>query len=389
MAVDDLILAVSIPIFFVLILLERQVDRRRPELKLYRFHDSVTDLSCGIGNVVTGVVWGGLLVVAYLHLEPYAFIQLDGWVEWVVALLAYDLAYYWWHRLSHRVNFLWAAHIVHHQSEDFNLAVALRQAWFTSWTGWPFYLPLALLGVSTEVYLATAALNTIGQFWFHTRAIDRMGFFEWFLNTPSHHRVHHGIDPEYIDKNYAGLFIVWDRLFGTFTEERQEPIYGTVEALQSWNPIWANFQYWGVIWRKMRQTPGWRKLWVPWAPPEWTHEGDLQIPVPSGEKWTTPVTRQHVRYVVAHFLPVSVIVMVLLTVPLDLEAQIALVGLTLFSTLTWGGLFESRWWGRPLERVRLVALVVTAAFLGPVWAALALAVAGVSWVKLPQPQASG
>ncbi len=381
---DDLILAASIPIFFVLIFLERQVDRRIQAV-LYRFHDSITDLSCGIGSTVLGAVWGGFFVLAYLALEPYAFFDLGGGVfEWLLAFVVYDFAYYWWHRASHRINFLWAAHIVHHQSEDFNLAVALRQAWFTGWSSWFFYLPLALLGVSTEVYLATGALNTIGQFWFHTRVIKRMGWFEWWLNTPSHHRVHHGIDPEYIDKNYAGILIVWDRLFGTFKREEQEPVYGTVEPLRSWNPIWANFAYWAVIVKKVRAAPGWLKLWVPFAPPEWTPQGPLQIPVPTGEQWSTPITGRHVVYVVAHFVPVGVIVLALLAYPVSLPVKLVLVGLALFSTLTWGGLFESKWWARPLERVRLVALVVVSAFLGPVWLAVALSVAVVSWVKMPE-----
>ena len=143
---DDLVIIISIPLFFLLIFVERQFDRRDDTKRLYRFHDSITDLSCGIGSTVTGVLWGGLFVVAYMNVLPYAFIDLDGWVEWVVAFLAYDLLYYGWHRASHRVNVLWAAHIVHHQSEDFNLAVALRQAWFTSWSAWIFYLPLALIG---------------------------------------------------------------------------------------------------------------------------------------------------------------------------------------------------------------------------------------------------
>ena len=381
---DDLILIISIPLFFLLIFVERQFDRRDDTKRLYRFHDSITDLSCGIGSTVTGVLWGGLFVVAYMNVLPYAFIDLDGWVEWVVAFLAYDLLYYGWHRASHRVNVLWAAHIVHHQSEDFNLAVALRQAWFTSWSAWIFYLPLALIGVDTEVYLATSALNTVGQFWFHTRAIGRMGWFEWWLNTPSHHRVHHGVDPIYIDKNYAGILIIWDRMFGTFKEEEHEPRYGTVVPLRSWNPVWANFDYWVTIGRKMMRTPGLLKLWVPFAPPEWTHEGDLEIPEPTQPLYDTPITNRHVVYVVAHFVPVAVLVIALLGFPLERSQQMALVLMAVWSTLTWGGLFENRWWAEPLEKVRLVALVVVAAFVGPLWAVCALAILAVSWTMIPK-----
>jgi alkylglycerol monooxygenase len=381
---DDLILAASIPIFFLLILVERQVDRRDATRKLYRFHDAITDLSCGIGSTVMGVVWGGLFVLAYIQLVPHRFFDLEGPVEWLVAFILYDFAYYWWHRANHRINVLWAAHIVHHQSEDYNLAVALRQAWFTGWSAWIFYLPLALIGIDTEVYLATAALNTIGQFWFHTRAIGRMGWFESWLNTPSHHRVHHGIDPIYIDKNYAGILIIWDRLFGTFKEEEHEPTYGTVEPLRSWNPVWANFQYYGVIAAKMKKAPGLMKLWVPFAPPEWTADGPLEIPEPSHEAYSTEVSPTLLKYVVVHFLPVAVMVLALLAVPLEREIQLLLVFLAVVTTAMWGGLFEQKWWAVPLERARLVALALASALLGPWGIAIGVSIAAASWVILPR-----
>src|SRR5690606_31238042 len=152
-----------------------------------------------------------------------------------------DFAYYWWHRASHRISFLWAAHVVHHQSEDYNLAVALRQAWFTSLSSWVLNLPLAFLGVPPLVYGVCAALNTLYQFWIHTRLVGKLGPLEWVLNTPSHHRVHHGIDAPYLDTNYGGVFIVFDRLFGTFVEETHEPRYGTLDPIRSFDPVWANF----------------------------------------------------------------------------------------------------------------------------------------------------
>ncbi|MCA9684087.1 MAG: sterol desaturase family protein, partial [Myxococcales bacterium] len=177
------------------------------------------------------------------------------WWTWVFALIALDFLYYWFHRWSHEVNFLWASHIVHHQSEEYNLTVALRQSAFQGLFSIWLYLPLALVGVPPLVYVFSSQINTIYQFWIHTRLVKRMGPLEWVLNTPSHHRVHHGADPLYLDRNYAGMLIVWDRWFGSFQEEREEPTYGTTKPLAHWNPLWANFDYWATLIREARSMP--------------------------------------------------------------------------------------------------------------------------------------
>jgi len=200
----------------------------------------------------------------------------------LILFFAYDLCYYWAHRMSHEINLFWAGHVVHHQSEEYNLSVALRQSWFQSIFTAPFYLPLALLGFDTYLLIWVGAINLTYQFWIHTELIDKMGWLEWFMNTPSHHRVHHGRNPKYIDKNHAGVFIIWDRMFGTFQPEEERPTYGITTPLNSWNPVWANFSHFQTIYQQIKQTPSLgNQLRVLFNKPGWrpTEQGG-PIPVP-------------------------------------------------------------------------------------------------------------
>jgi sterol desaturase/sphingolipid hydroxylase (fatty acid hydroxylase superfamily) len=216
-------IALAVPMFFVLIGLELAWAKRRG-VKVYGFTDALTDLSCGITSQVVLLVRAAAQLGAYAWVYEHArlFTIEPTWLAWFVAFVGVDFLYYWWHRLSHEVNFLWAAHVVHHQSEDYNLAVALRQAVLTSWTALPFYLPLAVLGVPVAVYAIVHALSTLYQFRIHTQLVGRIrGPLDWILNLPSHHRVHHAINERYLDKNYGAMLIVWDRLFGTYAEEKR------------------------------------------------------------------------------------------------------------------------------------------------------------------------
>ena len=231
-------IALAIPGFFVLIAAELGLGAVMGRLggprPLYRYVDALTDLGCGVLSQVTGLVLGAVVangvytavyeaghlwdpprVPGLLGNEGPGFFSASAshLLLWIFAFIAVDFIYYWWHRAHHRVNLLWAAHVVHHQSEDYNLAVALRQSILTALTSIPFYLPLAILGVPPVTFFVCSALNTLYQFWIHTRLVGKLGPLEWLINTPSHHRVHHGINPAYIDKNHAGVFIVWDRWF--------------------------------------------------------------------------------------------------------------------------------------------------------------------------------
>lgn len=267
-------IALSIPVFFLLIGLEIWLERRERKA-LYRLNDTINDLACGTIQQLAGVFGKTVLFAGYILLfERFAFFRLDpgNWAHWPIAFLGIDFFYYWFHRASHEVNFLWAAHIVHHQSEEYNLSVALRQSAIQQFLGAPFYWPLALLGVPPMMFLALDAFDTLYQFWIHTRTIGRMGFLEGILNTPSNHRVHHGSNAKYIDRNHGGVLIVWDRLFGTFVEEDDaDPcVYGTRSPLRSWDPIAANLQVYRELLQASRAARRWRdklRVWI--APPGW------------------------------------------------------------------------------------------------------------------------
>jgi alkylglycerol monooxygenase len=229
--------------FFALFIIWELVQHFISDKELYKFHDTIVNLSCGLFSQVsdTFLKFIGLYFYA-LVLENFAIFDFSdgGWLIWCLVLVLFDFLYYWFHRCSHRLNLFWMFHVVHHQSEEYNLSVALRQSAFGGLVSWVFYIPLALIGVPVWIYVATYSINLLYQFWIHTKVVDRMGFLEKFMNTPSHHRVHHGYDKEYLDKNYAGMFIVWDRMFGTFEEEVKEPRYGLLSQQQGWSVLGAN-----------------------------------------------------------------------------------------------------------------------------------------------------
>jgi len=381
-------IAVAIPIFFLLIGVESWLGRRRG-VALYEFADSITDLSCGIGQQVTQVFLKGAQILLYVVIfERLRLFDAPAttWWSWVALLVLLDLGYYAFHRASHRVNFIWATHVVHHQSEEFNLAVALRQSVLQSLFSTPFYLPLALLGFPPLMFVGARTINTLYQFWIHTRLVGRLGPLEWVLNTPSHHRVHHGINPKYIDRNYAGMFIVWDRLFGTFEVEEEEPAYGTVKPLASWNPLWANVDYWVTQWKMAAATRRLGDKLLVWlAPPEW-RPADLGGPVVVPEvardaqpRYRTRVSRAVRRWVVANFVLVAGATTGLILVDDRLPpwGRVALVGLVLATLAAWGALFEARRWALPLELVRIGGAVAVAVWLarGTPWLAATAAAA--------------
>ncbi|TAE69295.1 MAG: sterol desaturase family protein [Bacteroidetes bacterium] len=233
----------AIPFYFLLIGLELLFDKIQHQ-KSYRLHDALTNISCGASQQIIGVFLK-VLSVGIFELIRFNFAIFDipvNWLSFVVVFILADFSYYWAHRMSHEINLFWqAGHVVHHQSEDYNYSVALRQSWFQTFFTSPFYWYLALLGFDTTQFLLAYSLNTVYQFWIHTEKVGKLGFLEWFMNTPSHHRVHHGRNPKYIDKNHAGVFIVWDRMFGTFQQEEERPTYGITTPIQTWNPIWSQF----------------------------------------------------------------------------------------------------------------------------------------------------
>jgi sterol desaturase/sphingolipid hydroxylase (fatty acid hydroxylase superfamily) len=299
----------SIPLFFILIGLELLYTLlKRPDY--YRVSDAVSNISCGIGDQVVGV-FAKVLVIGVYHFlyVNYALFQFEQTIwSFIILFVAADFIYYWVHRSSHEVNFLWAGHVVHHQSEDYNLSVALRQSWFHKFFTFAFYLPLALIGFSTEAFIWANGLNQLYQFFIHTEAVERLGFLEKFMNTPSHHRVHHGRNPKYIDKNHAGVFIIWDKLFGTFQPEEERPVYGVTQPLQTFNPLYANVVHWQVMFRQAAATPRWADRFKTFVkPPGWRPDymgGQLAVPEvdpSSHKKFTAEASRALLSYVVVQF----------------------------------------------------------------------------------------
>jgi sterol desaturase/sphingolipid hydroxylase (fatty acid hydroxylase superfamily) len=270
---DSILIVLAIPVFLTFIIGEVLLARRRGQ-ELYRLADSVGNLGNGIGSQViaafTVPITIGIYAVVWSHFR-LATISTRSVLAWVVLFFLVDLVYYLFHRAAHRINVLWAGHVVHHSSEEYNFSVALRQSWFGQpLTEWVFYIPLALAGFPPAMFLLISTLNTLYQFFIHTRLVGRLGPLEWFLNTPSHHRVHHAVNPRYIDRNYAGVFIIWDKLFGTFEPESDEPVYGLVKPINTFNPLWANVHRWLEIAAMARSARRLRdKLWAWFAPPEW------------------------------------------------------------------------------------------------------------------------
>ena len=268
------IIVLATPVFLLAIALEFAIGVARGR-NTYRLHDALSSLGLGVMSQVTGV-FGALFSVAMylLVFEHVALFELSAsspWV-WIGALLAYDFCYYWLHRGGHRVAALWAAHVVHHQSEDYNLSTALRQT-STGWVfGWLFYLPMALLGFPPLVFGVVALIDLLYQYWVHTQQIGRLGWFDRWFCSPSNHRVHHAVNDRYVDRNYGGILVVWDRLFGSFQEERaDEPcVYGTRSPLHSWSPLRANVQVYAELWRDSQRARSWAdKLRVWFKPPGW------------------------------------------------------------------------------------------------------------------------
>jgi sterol desaturase/sphingolipid hydroxylase (fatty acid hydroxylase superfamily) len=264
----------AIPVFFLLIAAEFIADRVRGT-RYYRLADTLNSLSCGILSTGMRVFFGFLGLFAYEWvLGRFAVIHLPAahWATWVFAFVLYDFCYYWQHRLGHTTSLFWASHVVHHQSEEFNLTTALRQPATGAFTNWIFYIPMALTGVPVGVFLMVGVIQLFYQFWPHTQHIGRLGFLDRWIQTPSNHRVHHAQNDLYLDKNYVGVFTIWDRLFGTFQDEldKDPPIYGIRGQLRSWNPVWANLHYFWAMALDSWHAGSWRdKLYVWIAPPGW------------------------------------------------------------------------------------------------------------------------
>ncbi|MBT8086519.1 MAG: sterol desaturase family protein [Gammaproteobacteria bacterium] len=314
------LIAVAVPFFLLALLLELVVDWRKGS-GLYRSNDAINSLSAGILSTTTGYFTKLLPLVAWgFVLQNFALVDMElAWFDlsptgvllWVTAALAWDFCYYWFHRFSHEISVLWAAHAVHHQSEDYNLSTALRQTSTGFLFGWIFYLPLFVIGFPLEVLITVNAVNLIYQFWVHTQLVRRMGALDRILVTPSNHRVHHAQNERYIDKNYGGMLILWDRLFGTFEDEADEEpvVFGVRKPLANWNPVWANLQVYDYLLFDARNASRWRDKLGIWFRPTGWRPADVEQLYPRAStkpsdfhKFDPPIPRRQRQYVLAQFV---------------------------------------------------------------------------------------
>ena len=369
----------AIPFFILLMAVEWAWGQWRGH-QTYRMNDTLSSLYMGLMSRVVDLLRLGFasLVTAWMvsHLGVQT-LEVDAVWQYAVIFVAYDFLYYWKHRFGHEWRILWASHVAHHQSEEFNLSTALRQTG-TDYIGFVFYLPLFLLGVPAEVVITVGSLNLIYQFWVHTEHIRRLGPLEWVFVTPSNHRVHHAKNPQYIDRNYGGVFIVWDRLFGTFKdEEAASPCrYGITHALQSWDPIRANLHVWietaGLAWRTRHLKD---KLLVWFRPPSWIppdlprEEYDWQA-----DKFD-PLVSGFIRgYCFAHYWLITAagLAAVLRGADFPISLSLACFALIAGSLYVHGQMLEARALALRLEWARLID-IASLGVAGPhIWAELPL-----------------
>ena len=275
----SVLIYLAIPVFLITLAIEAAWARRRqgdPRIVGYATKDTFASLAMGLGNVGIAAVTklGTFALMTWLYQYRVATLP-NLWWTWVLLFFAEDFCYYWFHRASHEVRALWAAHVNHHSSEHYNLSTALRQSWTTPLTAPAFWLVLPLVGFAPWMVFTQQAISLLYQYWIHTEAIDRLPApLEFVFNTPSHHRVHHGSNPEYLDRNHGGILIIWDRLFGTFAPERARVRYGLTENIRTFKPHVIAFHEWIAMARDARRAPTWRAaLGYLLRPPGWRHDG--------------------------------------------------------------------------------------------------------------------
>jgi len=371
------LIALAVPFFILALLLELIVDRVRGS-DLYRANDAINSLSAGTLSSTTGyftkfvelLVWGFVLENFALVDMPLDWFDASsrGVALWITAVLAWDFCYYWAHRFGHEISILWAAHAVHHQSEEYNLSTALRQTSTGFLFGWIFYLPLFLIGFPLEILITVNAVSLIYQFWVHTQVVNRMGALDRILVTPSNHRVHHAQNQRYIDKNYGGILILWDRLFGTFEPESDdEPVvFGVRKPLANWNPFRANLQVYQYLLFDARDATSWRDKLSIWFRRTGWRPADVEsrfprkkIDLANFEKFDPAVPAPVARYVLGQFVVVIAAILSIAVLFASVGAGAVLIPcLMLWAQLyTLGLLNEGRAYAARFELLRLLVIV--------------------------------
>lgn len=369
------IILYAIPAFLILILFEWFYGLIKGR-NTYRIADTITSISLGSISRLRGILVLGLGAWFYARVtDDYTLIDFPdkGIAIWLFAIVAYDFSYYWFHRASHEINLFWAAHVVHHQSEDYNLGTALRQSG-SGLFGFIFYLPWLYLGIPIEIFLASAAINLVYQFWVHTEHVPKLGPLEYIFVTASNHRVHHAQNKMYIDRNYGGIFIIWDRLFGTFQPELPaEPcIYGLTSALKSYNPFWANIHvYWHTL-QDCWHAPLWLdkiKIWF--KGPGWRPVGlenfrpKTPTPLKDFSKYQPQVSKPIQLYALFQFISTTIASTGLLLAAKTWSPDLLILSssLVFFSFYLMSAWTEGRKYAMPLEWLKLGLLVLIQHYL--------------------------
>ena len=359
----------AIPIFLLMIVMELGWGLFKGN-NTYRVNDSINSLSMGLLSTVTKFVFLNIGALVFTKIsQEYAIwaFDINAIGHWLLAILLYDFLYYWFHRISHERQFFWGSHVVHHQSEDYNLSTALRQTSTSFLTTWVFYIPCFFLGMPISMFVSIASAHLIYQFWVHSQHIPKLGVFEWFMVSPSNHRVHHAQNADYIDKNYGGLLIIWDRLFGTYKaeDEKQQAIYGIRVPLQSWNPIWANLHIFAGMLRDIWHTNRWSdKFRVLWSKTGW-HPEDMVKRFPEQKS----DLEQFEKYNPQHSSRINGAIIVQYLLLAVLHFWSAGQSTVLSSSLMWavviaqvavliviGAVLEGKAYARPFEYTRLLVL---------------------------------
>ena len=358
------IIILSIPIYFLLIGIEVLYSWIKKK-KIYRFGDAFANIGCGIFEQVTGifvkVFTVGLYSIVYQNFRIWD-VPVNA-LSILVLYLGVDFLYYWAHRLSHEINLFWVGHVVHHQSEDYNFSVALRQGALQKLFTSPFYLPLAFLGFSDEWFLYISALNTVYQFWIHTETIGKLGPLEWIFNTPSHHRVHHGRDPKYIDKNHAGSLIIWDKMFGTFQAEEERPHYGITKVTGTFNPVLAHWKPIQDLAFDLKKVQGLNKAKLLLKSPGWfpIEAGGIQKPPVVDDatyhKFGNSISKEKAIYFIAQFVILLAFTAYFLFEYAHFSSSIQAfaAAIIILSLLLIGAQIDGKKSSIPMEIIRLIA----------------------------------
>ena len=275
--------------FFVLTVIIEIILTVKIKMEDYEYKDAITSITMGLGNVFIGLFTKGLIFTFFLFLYKFRLFTIPfTWWAWLILVFAEDFVYYWNHRIAHESRLFWASHVVHHSSQKYNLSTALRQTWSGSFYTFIFWAPLAIIGFHPVMILMQMSISLLYQYWIHTELIHKLPrWFEAIFNTPSHHRVHHATNPQYLDRNHAGIFIIWDKLFGTFEPEIEKPIYGLVSNINTYNPIKIAFIEWYYMFSDFftTKTSLLSKLKYLIMPPGWKHDGTGKLSSDYRKEW--------------------------------------------------------------------------------------------------------